>query len=86
VLSLESLNGPYQIDIYASSAASAPTTLEAWTQIGDTAFSDQPGTVTREIDVPATFVLVWLKQLGPDEACTENNPYRGRLGEIAFAS
>ena len=36
------------------------------------------------VDTPATFVLVWLKELGRDEACTENNPFRGRLGEISF--
>jgi hypothetical protein len=29
-------------------------------------------------------VLVWLMELGPDEVCTEHNPYRGRLGEISF--
>jgi len=29
-------------------------------------------------------VLIWLKQLGQDEACTESNPFRGRLGEISF--
>ncbi len=85
-LSVESLNGPYQIDVYASTAAAAPTTLEAWTKVGETAFADQPGTLTRQVAVPATFVLVWLKQLGRDEACTENNPFRGRLGEITYGS
>lgn len=85
-LSLEALNAPYQIDIYVTAAASAPTTLEAWTKIGDTAFSEQPGTVSRTIDTPATHVLIWLKQLGRDEACTEKNPYRGRVGEITFTS
>lgn len=85
-LSVASLNGPYQIDVYASTAAAAPTTLEAWTKVGETSFSEQPGTVTRQVDVPATFVLVWLKQLGRDEACTEKNPFRGRLGEITYGS
>ena len=33
---------------------------------------------------PANYVLVWLKELGRDEACSESNPYRGRLGEISF--
>ncbi len=83
-LSVDSLNGPYQIDIYATTAAAAPTDLPAWTQVGQTYFADAPGTVTATVDIPATFVLVWLKELGQDEACTENNPFRGRLGEISY--
>ena len=80
----ESLNGPYQIDVLTSDAATAPTDLDAWQQVGDTQFSDDPGRFEVTIDSPANFVLVWLKELGEDEACTEKNPYRGRLGEISF--
>jgi serine/threonine-protein kinase len=83
-VSVESLNAPYQIDILTSADPVAPTDLEAWQQAGDTKYSDQPGAIEVPIENPATFVLVWLKELGPDEACTENNPYRGRLGEISF--
>jgi serine/threonine protein kinase len=85
-LTVESLNGPYQIDTYITTGAEAPATLEGWTRVGETAFADRPGTVTTTIDVPATHVLVWLKQLGRDEACTERNPFRGRLGEITYAA
>jgi serine/threonine-protein kinase len=80
----ESLNGPYQIDVLTSDAATAPTDLDAWQQVGDTQFSDDPGRFEVTIDSPANFVLVWLKELGEDEVCTEKNPYRGRLGEISF--
>jgi eukaryotic-like serine/threonine-protein kinase len=83
-LSLESMNGPYQIEVYAAAGASAPPDLDGWTKIGETAYSETPGVVTASIATPATYLLVWLKELGQDEACTENNPYRGRLGEISF--
>ena len=83
-LSVDSINGPYQLEIYATTDAAAPTDLAGWTQVGETFFDDQPGTVTATVDIPATFVLVWLKELGHDEACTENNPFRGRLGEISY--
>ena len=83
-LSVDSINGPYQIEVYATTAATPPTDLPGWTKMGNTYFDDQPGTVTGTVDIPATFVLVWLKELGQDEACTENNPFRGRLGEISF--
>jgi len=83
-VSVASLNGPYQIDIRTSAEAAAPTDLDAWQQVGETQFSEQPGVIEVHVDTPATFVLVWLKELGRDEACTENNPFRGRLGEISF--
>jgi serine/threonine-protein kinase len=83
-LSVESMNGPYQIDVYAASGTSAPADLDGWTKVGETAFADTPGVATASIATPATYLLVWLKELGQDEACTEKNPYRGRLGEISF--
>ena len=83
---VESLNAPYQIEVMTSSAPTPPTELEGWHQIGDTHFAEQPGSVEVQVEDPATFVLVWLKELGSDEVCTENNPFRGRLGEISFTA
>jgi serine/threonine protein kinase len=83
---VESLNAPYQIEVMTSSAPTPPTELEGWQQIGDTHFADQPGSIEVQVEAPATFVLVWLKELGSDEVCTENNPFRGRLGEISFTA
>jgi serine/threonine-protein kinase len=83
-LSVQSLNAPYQIDILATTDAAPPVDLDAWQQIGETQFADTPGSAEIRVDLAATHVLVWLKELGPDEACTENNPFRGRLGEISY--
>jgi hypothetical protein len=67
-----------------SSAPTPPTDLEGWQAIGDEYFAEEPGSVEVAVEDPATFVLVWLKELGRDEVCTERNPFRGRLGEISF--
>jgi hypothetical protein len=83
-LSVESANGPYQIDVMTATGAAAPAQLDGWSKVGDTRFSDSPGTIDVEITEPANYLLVWLKELGPDEVCTSANPYRGRLGEISF--
>ena len=83
-LSVESANGPYQIDVMTANGDAAPTELSGWSKVGDTRFDDEPGTIEVEITEPANFLLVWLKELGPDEVCTSANPYRGRLGEISF--
>jgi serine/threonine-protein kinase len=83
-LHVESLNGPYQVDVFTAPGTTPPAELAGWTQVGDTHFADQPGSFDATIEQPTQMVLVWLKQLGRDEFCTERNPYRGRLGEISF--
>ena len=83
-LSVTTLNAPYQLEVYRTDEAEAPTDLDAWTRIGDTLFADDPGTIDTDIAEAATHLLVWLKELGPDDACSSANPYRGRLGEISF--
>jgi serine/threonine protein kinase len=85
-LSVTSLNGPYQIDVLTTDAASPPDDPAAWTTLGPTRFADEPAELSIEVDTTATYLLVWLKELGPDDACSGANPYRGRLGEIAFQS
>ena len=85
-LHVDSLNGPVpdRRDAPAPSAAAPdrPRCLAAGRRhpVRRAAGRDRGRTST----TPATFVLVWLKELGRDEACTENNPFRGRLGEISF--
>ena len=83
-LSLETLNAPYQIDIYTAGSVGSPADLEAWDRVGSTHSGEQPGIVTSTIEAAATHVLVWFKELGTDAACTSANPYRGRLGEISY--
>ncbi len=83
-LSVNVLSAPYQLAIYATTAAEAPTDLAAWTAVGDTQFADAAGTVNMPVDSAATHLLVWFKELGPDSGCSTTNPYRGRLGEISF--
>ena len=83
-LSLDTLNAPYQIDVFSTTNAGAPADLDAWNRVGDTLFGDQTGPVTAQVDVAATHLLVWLRELGEDAVCTSANPYRGRLGEITY--
>ena len=77
-------HAPYQLDVYTTADATAPTDLDAWAPVGGTRFADEPGDLEIGVDQPATHLLVWLKELGPDDACSGANPYRGRLGEISL--
>jgi serine/threonine protein kinase len=83
-ITAESISAPYQIDVYTATGTSPPADLDAWSQQGPTRFDEQPGSLEVSFDDPANYILVWLKELGPDEACTSTNPFRGLLGEISF--
>ena len=49
-----------------------------------TAFANDPETVVSPVPpTPTRHLLILLKELGQDGTCSDTNPYRGRLGEIA---
>ena len=79
--------GPYQVDFFASDAEGIPVSLDAWgAPLGTTAFANDPATVVSPVPpTPARHILILLKELGEDGSCSDANPYRGRLGEVAVA-
>ena len=83
-LSVDVLSAPYQLDIYTTTGESPPAELEGWDRHGDTRWAETTGTLEVRVDVPATHVLLWLKELGRDDGCSADNPFRGRLGEISY--
>jgi serine/threonine-protein kinase len=84
-ITVDAQNGPYQIDFFASGADTIPATIGEWgAPLASTAFDAEPATVTSPIPpAPARHMLILLKELGRDSTCSDANPYRGRLGEIA---
>lgn len=84
-LSVDVLSAPYQVAIFATTSDAAPTDLGAWTAVGDTFFSDTAGSLSVPVDLAASHLLVWFKELGPDAGCSGTNPYRGRLGEVSYS-
>ena len=83
-LTLESLNAPFQIDVMSSMATEAPTDINNWAMVGDTSYDTEPGQLVIDVTVPASHLLIWLRELGPDDACSRVNPFRGRIGEIEW--
>ena len=84
-LTVDVQTGPYQVDFFASDADVVPASLDAWgPPVGATAFANDPETVVSPVPpAPARHMLILLKELGQDGSCSDANPYRGRLGEIA---
>jgi hypothetical protein len=76
---------PYQLVFFASDAETLPASFEEWgPPLGSTAFANEAETVVSPVPpAPARHVLILLKELGPDSTCSDANPYRGRLGEVA---
>ncbi len=84
-VSVDVQTGPYQLDFFVSDSETIPTTFGEWGQpLGSTAFANSPETVVSPVPAtPARHMLVLLKEIGQDGSCTDQNPYRGRLGEVA---
>ena len=85
-LTVDVIHGPYIVDFYTSAAETAPGTLSGWDgQLGAQRFSTEGEVLQTDVPpAPVRHVLVLLKQLGADTSCSDNNPFRGRLGEIAL--
>jgi len=79
---------PYQVTFFASDSETIPANIGDWgPELGATAFSDTTGTVTSPVPpTPARHMFIMLNELGKDATCTDANPYRGRLGEIALVN
>jgi len=87
-LRVDVVTAPYQVSFFAVDSEQIPATLDDWgPEIGATQFSDEPGTVTSSSPpAPARHMLVLLRELGTDDTCSDANPHRGRLGELAVVS
>jgi serine/threonine-protein kinase len=85
-LAVDVMNAPYQLRFFTSDAPVAPTELAAWgPEVGTKSFASEPDTVTSAIPpAQAMHVLVLLNELGRDDSCSDDHPYRGRLGEITL--
>jgi serine/threonine-protein kinase len=86
-LGVDVLHAPYQVTFHASDAEAVPATFEEWgAELGPTQFADSPERVVSPVPAtPVRHVLVLVRELGPDDGCSADNPFRGRLGEIALA-
>jgi serine/threonine-protein kinase len=87
-VTVDVMNGPYQLQFFATDADEIPGSIDAWgPELGAKAFGPQPTTVVSAAPgTPARHVLVLLNELGGDSSCTSANPFRGRLGEIALVN
>ncbi len=86
VLGVDVLNAPYQLEVYAVDTLTPPDDPDAWgPSLVGTAFDERPGRIEAPLPDGTRHALVWLRELGPDDACSSQNPFRGRLGNLTFS-
>ncbi|HRE03816.1 MAG TPA: hypothetical protein PLV68_21145, partial [Ilumatobacteraceae bacterium] len=80
-------SAPFQLDVYASDADVAPTTIGGWgAKVVSQANGSEPGTVDAQIE-GARWVLALLREAGTgDNGCTTKFPYQGAISEIRFTN
>ncbi len=86
-IGVESFTAPFWIEFYASADETPPQNLDAWGEsISGTVYRENPAVVESSVPGGTRHVLVWLREVGQDDACSRTNPYRGRLGNLQFAT
>ena len=87
-VSITIANAPYQLEVFASSADTAPTSIESWgAAVQPTIYNAEAGSVSVPIDNEASrFVLVLLHEVGRDSVCSSAHPFRGSISSINFTA
>ncbi len=84
-LTFDVVTGPYQVQFYEWDGDTAPTTVDDWGEPFDRSFGPAPTAVTIDPSgFGARHVLLLLNEIGPDDGCSVDNPFRGSIGEIAL--
>jgi serine/threonine-protein kinase len=79
-------NGPYNADIFVSTAEQIPATISDWgLRVGDV-YSNNPGMATVDVKQPARNVLLLLREVGPGANCSSKNRFRGMINDLSFTS
>ena len=83
-LTFDMANGPYAVQFYEWAGDTAPTTVDGWGEPFGRATGQDAATVTVEPPgADARHVLLLLTELGPDDGCSDDHPYRGVVDDIA---
>jgi len=79
-------NGPWNAEIYVSTAEVMPATLPEWGLRVQTANSSKPGIASFDVKSPARHVLIYLREMGRSPDCSNKNPFQSRISDLSFTS
>lgn len=79
-------NGPWNAEVYVSTAETIPTTLNEWGLRVGTLNSQNAGVASFDVKTPARQVLLYLREMGRSPNCSNKNPYQSMISDLSFAS
>lgn len=85
-LAVDIASAPWIVEVYASTADTAPTVIGDWGESIASANATKAKTLDVPLLTPARHVLVLMRQLGSSDSCSSDNPYRGTITELRFAA
>ncbi len=80
------VNGPWNAEVYVSTAETVPATLNEWGLRVGTLNSQQPGLANFDVKTPARHVLLYLREMGRSPGCSNKNPYQTMMSGLSFTS
>jgi serine/threonine protein kinase len=78
-------SGSWQIDVFGVDGA-IPPGIGGWGEPLDSKSGDAPGSVEFSVDRSSSRVLVLFREAGQHATCSDSNPFKGVLGELAFTA
>lgn len=82
VLALRFPNAPWNVDIYAADSPFA--SFDAWGEPVAKAAQQKTTSATVDLDRSEQYLLLMLREVGRDNDCSSQNPFRGGFNEITF--
>lgn len=76
-------NGPWGAEIYGA-AGTPPSGFEGWGAPLAKEYRTRGEIVKFPVSTPVTHLLIVLTEIGKSSACSANNPFQGRINEVAF--
>jgi serine/threonine protein kinase len=84
-LSFDVTTAPFQVLVFASGGATAPSELDGWGEpIANKVVSDHATKVDVPVGVAASHLLIWFLEGGVSSTCSTAHPHRAVVGEVAF--
>jgi serine/threonine-protein kinase len=76
-------NGPFGAEVYGV-AGTPPADFAGWGAPLSKEYRTRGEIVKFAVSSPVTHLLVVLTEIGKSDACSTNNPFQGRINEVAF--
>lgn len=87
IVNYTALHAPHWVEVFARPTTDMPASLADWgPSLTGTQYTMTPTEFSTEVPAGTASILIWVRELGRDSACSAARPFRGRIGNISFSS